>query len=245
MKYSPYSASRIALWNQCPRSFKYSYIDKIPREPQDDTPLKKGFCTHLFLENHTAKFSKEKILKEIKKEKIPKEIVIESKRIYNDFIQSSLGKKIFSYFPLGAELDVGLKIENKNIVTCDFLDPDCVFRGKIDYVCVDRETDKVFIIDWKTGKDRSAGQFAQKPDQLIYYAAWYFHNFPVDEIELMYVFVEHGTFSTYTMKRENLNTYIKFLLKNIRNIEVDSRFEKHITKLCDYCGWKKYCDGDR
>lgn len=244
MKYSPYSASRISSWNQCHRRFKYSYIDKVPREPMDDTPLKKGFCTHLFLENHTAKFTKEKLLKEIKKEGIPDDIVEESKRIYKDFIDSQLGKKVFSYFPLGAELEVGLKIENGNIATCDFLDPDCLFRGKIDYVCVDKETNKVMVIDWKTGKDHSAGKWAQKPDQLIYYAAWYFHNFPVDEIELMYIFVEHGTRSSYVMTRKDLNKYIKFLLKNIKNIETDTAFKKNISVLCDWCPYKKHCDSD-
>jgi len=244
MKYSPYSASRIASWNQCHRRFKYSYIDKAPREPSDDTPLKKGFCTHLFLENHIAKFSKEKLLKEIKKEGIPDDIVRESKRIYKDFVNSQLGKQIFSYFPLGAELEVGLKIENGNIVTCEFLDPDCLFRGKIDYVCVDKETDKVMVIDWKTGKDRSDGKYAQKPDQLIYYAAWYFHNFPVDEIELMYIFVEHGTKSSYVMTRKDLNKYIKFLLKNIKNIETDTTFEKNISALCNWCPYKRHCDSD-
>ena len=244
MKYSPYSTSRIALWNQCPRKFKYNYIDKVPREFKDDTPLKKGFCVHLLLENKIKKYAKDYLKKLIKKENISDDIIRESKKIYRNFIESPLGKEIFSYFPLGVELEVGLKIEDKQLVTCEFSDQDCLFRGKIDYVCVDKETNKVMVIDWKTGKDKSEGTFKQSPDQLIFYATWYFHNFPVDEIELMYIFVEHGTKSSYTLKRENLKTYIRYLLESIQKIEADDKFEKHIGPLCNWCEYKKHCDED-
>jgi len=245
LKYAPYSASRISLWNSCPRKFKYNYIDKIPKEPRDDTPLKKGFCTHLFLENHTANLGKERLLKEISREKIPNEIVQESKKIYKKFVDSDLGKKIFSYLPLGTELEIGLKIQGGKIQTCDFLDPGCLFRGKIDYICVDKENDKVYVIDWKTGKDKSEGPYKQKPDQLIYYAAWYFHNFPVDELELEYIFVEHGTSSSIKLVRDKLDLYLKVLLNNIKSIENDNSFDKIEGPLCNWCEYRDHCIRDQ
>ena len=244
MKYSPYSVSRIALWNQCPRKFKYSYIDKIPRDIKDPYHLHKGFCTHLFLENHITKMSSKDLVRQIKRENISNDVVEESKEIYKRFIKGSLGERLLSYYPLGTEVEVGLKIDNKKLVTCDFLDSDCIFRGKIDYICVDRDTDKVYVIDWKTGKDKSSGDFSMTPDQLIYYAVWYFHNFPVDEITLMYVFVEHDTKSEFIIKRDALNTYIKFLLRNINNIEKDTSFNKIQNALCYYCEYKGHCIND-
>lgn len=244
MKFSPYSTSRINLYKQCPRKFKYAYIENAPQDAADDYHLKKGFMTHLLLENHAFPLGKERIKKEIQNEEISETVIRDAKTIYKNFIKTELGKEIFSYFPVGAEVEVGLKIEGGKIETCEFSDPKCFFRGKIDYICVDRGSDKVKVIDWKTGKDRSSGSYTMSPDQLMYYAVWYFNNFPVDEIEIMYVFVEHGTKLNHILKRESLNEYTKMLLKNIKEIESDVRFEKNEGPLCNYCSFKTFCQMD-
>ena len=46
-----------------------------------------------------------------------------------------------------AELELGITRDNE---PCNFSDPECYFRGKIDLLNV--EGDTAFIIDWKTGK---------------------------------------------------------------------------------------------
>jgi len=247
MKYAPYSASKLGLHKQCPRKFKYRYIDKLPSEFEFSEATTKGGIMHLLLE-HYAKPLKERI-QEIKKDKrltssefFSKEMVASCIADIEKFNKSDLGKEIFSYQNLVNELKIGL---DKRLKPVDFYDNDVVmFRGMIDAIFVNTEDDVVHIIDWKSGGDKSTGQYKQTPDQLLQYAAFYFNKFPIDTIKIRYVFVEHCTESTYTLTRDNLEKYNKFLVKNIIKAEQDNIFDKIEQPLCNWCEFRDHCISD-
>ena len=52
MKFAPYSFSRLATHKNCPRKFRYSYIDKIPSGRVDRTAVLKGAAVHSIIENY-------------------------------------------------------------------------------------------------------------------------------------------------------------------------------------------------
>jgi len=245
MKYSPYSASSLAVFQQCPRKFKYAKIDKIPVEFQKTEALLRGSGVHYLLE-HNEKPLKEKVNGLWKtEEEITKELIKQSVSIYKDFQNCEYYDFFFNKCKtLARELPVALKIENGKLVPCEFLDKNAIYRGYIDAVFVDEETDMVYIVDWKTGKDKSEGTYKQSPDQLIYYAAWYFNKFPVDKVTLMYVFVEHCTKLDYVLERENLDRYTKMLLTNILKVEKETEFPKVDSALCQYCDFLEICQKD-
>ena len=244
MKYSPYTASSLGTFNQCPRKFKYNKIDKIPVEFVMTPALIKGKIVHSFLEHDTLSL-KDKIEK-LKSEKLlDKELIKEGLSIYNTFRKTTFSETLFGYKHLGSELKISLKIKDKQIVPCDYTDKDAMYRGMIDSVFVDEDTDIVYIVDWKTGKDKSTGEYRQSPDQLMYYATWYFNTFPVDTIKILYAFVEHeDAYLEFTLTKDRLSYYNTMLLRNIKKVETETEFPKEESALCDFCDYFDYCIKD-
>jgi RecB family exonuclease len=245
MKYNPYSASALGLFNQCPRKFKFYKIDKVKIPWIRTDALVRGELVHLLLEYYDKdiNFQIQEIKKLQKKDTaINKDLIKESFNIYKRFKNTDLGKKLLSYKSLGREMKIALKIQDKILTPCDYSNKDAIFRGMIDSIFVDIQTDEVFIIDWKTGKDKSEGDYKQSPDQLLYYASWYFTNFPVDKISIMYVFVEHeNKYLKYELTRDRINYYNKMLLSNIAEVEREKEFPKIETALCDWCDYQDHC----
>lgn len=247
MLYNPYSPSKIGSWESCPRKFKYRYIDKIKTPRLDKDYFTLGHIVHSLLE-HSDKNTKEQIefIKHdrdiIRSEFYTKDMVKKCFGIYNKFKNTSLGETLLSYKPLGKELSVAL---DKKLKPCDYNDKNALFRGYIDAVFGNEETDEIFIVDWKTGSDKSEGMYKQSPDQLLMYAAWYFNKMPVDKLIITYVFVEHEDKKmTFNLTRDNIDKYNKLLINKILRIEKDKVFDKTISRLCDDCEYKEHCDAN-
>jgi len=247
LKYAPYSASKLAVFDQCKRKFKYKYIDKIKTPFKPSVALTKGNIVHSFLEHHELSLA-DKILK-IKKEKqiiespfFTKELIKECVNIYTNYLATKQGQDNFNNKTLGNELKIAL---NKKLEPCEYYSPDALFRGFIDRIDVDLNTDIVYIKDYKTGKNKSEGPYKLTFNQLMYYAAWYFAKFPVDTIIIKYDFVEHNH-EPYDkiLTRENLTKYKKFLVKSILGPEKCESWNKNITPLCDWCDFQRHCDMD-
>lgn len=244
MKYNPYSSSKISKFYQCPKSFEYLYIQKIKIPKKDSEALLKGNIVHTLLQFHelslSEKINKLKQDKEIHKSIFyTKEMIKDCVNIYNNFINSETGKRLLGYKKIAVEIGCGL---DKKLLTTDYKNGE-LFRGYIDRVSVDIDTNIVYISDWKTGKDRSDGMFSQDPDQLIYYSTWYFETFPVDKIIINFVFVEHYNKALeYILTRENLPKYKKLLLTKISGIEKCEEFAKNETVLCQWCDYLEICN---
>lgn len=243
MKYNPYSSSKIQKFYICPKSFEYCYIQKVKIPKKDILPLVRGLIVHKLLQYHELNLP-EKILK-IKEDKeisksahFTKDVMKECIGIYNSYIKTDIGKEFFNYKKLATEIGCGLDTKLKST---SYLGGE-LFRGYIDYICVDVSSNIVHILDYKTGKDKSGGMYAQTPDQLIYYATWYFENFPVDTIVINFVYVEHqNAILRHTLTRENLSKYKKLLLVNIKNIESCEEFVKNEGPLCEWCDYLEMC----
>ena len=111
-------------------------------------------------------------------------------------------------------------------------------------IIIEKTNPIVRIVDFKTGADRSQGQYKQKPDQLMNYASYWFTKFPVDTIIICYVFVEHNTTLEYTLTRDKLKAYNKALIAPIVKAERATSFPKELSPLCNFCEFYSHCNDD-
>ncbi len=223
MKFAPYSFSRISTYQQCPRKFKYKYVDGADKEPVNLQPVLKGGCIHHILE-HYPKQSTHKLQPQYQ-------------HIVDKFLSTNLGKRLM-FRESTREYDFGLTEE---LEPCAYSN-DAMFRGSVDYLYFDE--DVLHLIDWKSGKHRDLRW--QSFDQLMFYAVYFFIKFSkLQKIHVHYVYVEHDTLpNSLPMDRAHLDRYKLNLLENIHNIENDETFTKKKTKLCDWCEYSMHCDGD-
>lgn len=220
MKYAPYSFSKLNTHNQCPRRFKYQYIDKIPQEERDVTPLLKGGAVHSILENFPEP-SKHKLSEKYQ-------------YIVDNFMKSDIGQK---YLTRDSVREHSFAITDK-LEPTNYGNKESIFRGHIDYICLDN--DCINLIDWKTGKYRE--EKYQDFNQLLFYAIYFFYSYPnVNNIRISYVYVEHDLENSITLERQYLNNYVNSLLEMIEKTETDTEFEKNKTELCEYCPYKNHC----
>jgi predicted RecB family nuclease len=157
-----------------------------------------------------------------------------AKKIVQDFVVSEIGKYYLEDIELiGEEVEFGLDIKLKPV---SYNAKDAIIRGKIDKII--RKNNKYIIVDWKTGKFPE--QQYHDNGQGIMYALWFFREYKgVDEIEMTYVFVEHGKEHKYTFKRKYLQNYATTYSNKITKIEKCEDYVKNITNLCEYCDYRK------
>ena len=117
MKFAPYSFSRLATHKNCPRKFRYSYIDKIPSGPVDRTAVLKGAAVHSIIENYPNESSHK--------------LAPDYKHIVDKFIRTRLGEKYLTQESI-REFDFGLR---SDLSACEYHDKDVFFRGSIDFIC--------------------------------------------------------------------------------------------------------------
>ncbi len=202
---------------QCPRKFKYSYIDKLPRKNTDKTALYKGLALHNILEKYP----------EVGTHKLTTK--------YQYIIDKFLKSKYIHYLKRQSVKELGIGLS-------DTLEPmsyskKAMFRGYIDYFTI---IDGVMhILDYKSGKLKEHKY--QDFTQLMYYAIYMFKKYTkLDTIKLSYVYIEHDVDNSITLKRKYLHNYTKDLLTTIKEVEI-SEYNKTKTLLCKFCDYQDFC----
>ena len=229
LRFAPYSHSKLGTYSTCPRKFKYSVIDKAPRDPSPTEALTKGRAVHRLLEKYPE---------------VPDSIATtadqaDHQNIVRQFANSSLGQKYLHEGQSCRELKFGL---TRDFEPTSYYDRDAMFRGSIDYVL--RHGDQLHLIDWKTGKAKD--QRWQEYDQLIRYAVYFFVRFPsIQDIRISYVYVEHDDHENpMVLSRKYLDKYKSDLADKIQECEEDTEFPKTPNKLCDFCDFRTHCSTD-
>lgn len=214
---SKYSFSKLDLFKQCKRKYKYRYIDKLSGDLILPA-LVKGKRVHSLLEHFGSDFKPDF--------KATESELQEVYDIYNRFIKSNLGKEILA--PRSVR-EFHIKFDSDLKPT--FLKPK--FEGYIDRVNVG---DSIELIDFKTGKFKES----QNYDQLSIYATWFLQKYPkFKSVKLRYVYVEH--LKENTMDFSDFESVKNKVLNTIKQIESESAFDRNITPLCDYCDFKSIC----
>lgn len=227
MKYNPYSYSKISVYNQCPKKFKYKYIDKVKVPYVYSEPLIKGGCIHSILEYHP--------------DKSPHKHQEKYQYIVDNFLDTDLGREIFMYDGK-CEIDFGL---TRKLEPCDYYNKEALFRGSVDRMLYNESQNKMILLDYKSGNIPDEKYMSYK--QLSWYALYFFIKYPkLENIQISYVYVEHNEKErSLTFSRNNINELKIDLLKNITNIEVTNDFSTNTSSLCEYCEYQEHCESER
>jgi len=234
-RFTPYSHSKISSHQQCPRKFKYYYVDKVPHPKVPQIHFDKGKLIHMMFEfdGNLKKIQEQREYKDIIKHGlVKKEDIIAYFKVYKSFRKNS----IFSRKVLFKELSIGI---TSNFDKTGYSSKDAMFRGYIDAVFLDEASDTPIIVDWKTGKDKTKEQ--QSWQQLLFYGTALFKLMPYDKIVLLYAYVEHDHVLTKVLHRKDLPKYEKALMDTVFTVESDFVFPKIESPLCNYCDFQEHC----
>jgi len=226
MKYSPYSASKLGCYKDCPKKFQFKYVDKVEIFQEEKPFFEKGSYIHYELEYHnrpepepfkfklsssTEKAKYKAIAEKVKK--LPKVKGLLER-------ENSVREQEFS-------INVELGTTN---------DKDLLLRGYIDYYLIAGDT--AIIVDWKTG-----GYYPKKAgDQLKLYAMWMFlHNENINTIRTSFYYVEHDKETVFIYKREDFNDITEYFINIINNIEGTEKFKERMSGSCTWCDYQNMC----
>lgn len=131
MPTKPYSFSKLSTHVQCPRKYKYAYIDKAPEDQDVDiTALLKGRAVHSIIENYPNKSTHAWAPK--------------YQHIADKFFRTSLAKKYLT-IPSTREHKFGI---SKKLEPTEYNDKEALFRGLIDYITIiDKYEEEILTVE--------------------------------------------------------------------------------------------------
>jgi len=223
-----FSYSRIDTYNSCPAKYFYSYILKEPRSTNSAALL--GNIVHSVLEN-TLENEKELNLEELQNEYNNNIISWDPDKIVsNELI--SVGKIILDNF-YDENQDTKFNIIDKEM-EFDFIIGSYRIRGFIDRV--DLFGNRIYIIDYKTGKWEVALKDVATNLQLGIYALAISNVFPDKEVYAELYYLRSGKKKGHFFTDEDISVVKERLVKNIQKIINDNNFTPTTnTRICSYC----------
>ena len=251
IEYGPYSPSRIEV-SSCPHRFYREYIAKDVEEDKSKA-ANRGTVVHEMLEIITRGWINDTPLKgsdvqKILPEKLAEHLITNAEdrkdimRIVNAYIQNP-PEGINDI--VGTEENLALKFnqigDNEwELRECDWDDPNCFVRGKIDILQI--KDNVATIIDHKTQLyiPKNLGTF-----QMGFYA-WLVKKFYpfVKEVKTVLHFC-HYNLNTYrgpfTWTEEDLNYIESEMMVAIKTIESIEEFKEIAGQYCVYCPVKSEC----
>jgi len=116
--------------------------------------------------------------------------------------------------------------------------PSINYRGYIDRISIE-SNGLVRIIDYKSGKRINE---PAKDKQLSSYAIWALDKFQLDKIEIAFAALKYGKISSAIIKRSQIPHIKNSLLNDVNQIMAAKSFKANPSMLCDWCGYNPICD---
>lgn len=245
VKYGPYSPSRIDT-GACPKRFYHEYIAKDIGDTSN-AASRRGNVIHETFEEITKGWLEEKPLSWKEVEEIIQKKIAEYKVIEEDAIETSFraADAYMNNAPAnlehitGTEEHLALTWKDGEWVECDWNDPECVVRGKIDLLQIDGT--RATIIDHKTQFNYElADTFQMK------FYAWMvqkFYPFVTEINTVLHLARPELNFYTSPVRWElnDLSMIESLIMGRIRGIESLEEFPAIPSDHCKYCSLKLDC----
>ena len=224
------SYSQFALWEQCPYSWKLTYVDKaIPFTDNIYTMF--GTAMHEVLQEYLKVMYSESIV-EADKLLLNEELEDRMKKTFMEIRQKNGGEEFCTKAQMVEFYNDGLKIidffkkkrnqyfskrgyELIGIETAlDYdLPNNLKFRGFIDLIIKDTVRNRIKIIDIKTstwGWNKYQKMDKNKTDQLLLYKSFYSkqHDVPMDRIDVEYFIVKRKLYENTDFPQKRIQTFI-------------------------------------
>ena len=246
-----YSHSRLNTFEQCPKKFKFKYLDKIIPSVETSIEAHVGKSVHEALEW---------LYKEIKNEKLPAldEVLLEYKKSWDKEWDPNMKNptKRFStdeHYNRGIRFlleyymkhkpfdDNTLDIEKKIIIILDE-EGKYKLQGFIDRLVYNLETEEYEIHDYKTSGNLPNSEKIEKDRQLALYSIAIKEKFGHDkEVALVWHYLAFNRRIYSKRTNEQLDQLKKDTIELIENIESTKEFPPKKSALCNWCEYKAIC----
>lgn len=112
-----------------------------------------------------------------------------------------------------------------------------VLRSILDLVLAN-ERREVHLIDFKTGNPRYVNEEQLQTYSLPILGSPQHNGSPV---KCSYLFLRDGSVRSFQMRRDECDAVVTRIMDIVRTIEADQMFEPNVTRLCDWCGVRRFC----
>ena len=246
-----FSPSKLGTYQDCPRRYRYRYVDKIKRAEQSVEAFV-GTCVHRALEElyngvlHGKVLSEPDVLAffDAQWEKNWSEAVVIRDKRYAREDWKKLGREALSLYyraqaPFDREKTVGL--EKRMGFTLEAASGPCRIEGFIDRLALAQ--DGAFEIhDYKTGKSLPAQEELDADWQLAIYDIAVRHAWPdVKDVRLVWHYLRHGKTLVSTRAPADLEALKADIARLIDAIAADHEFAPRESPLCGWCEYRDLC----
>jgi putative RecB family exonuclease len=248
---SAYSFSRVSTFEQCPRRYRYRYVDGV-REAFRGVEAFVGQQIHSTIEwlfsqrlcsadpslEQAVRYYCDVWDRDAVAEGPPIRVVRGDQSI--EFYRRGGADLVARFWrerfvpdrleTLAVEMEFSVRLARAH-----------AFRGFIDRVARD-DAGTIHLIDYKTGR-RAPSRFAGKEaDQLRSYAVAWFLDHPTDRLELVLDFVQPGALLRERISRAEAIEFERALAARISELGQATVFPTKPGVLCQWCGFNDLCE---
>lgn len=236
------SASSIKTYDQCPRKWKFTYLDKAPKKDHDYFEL--GNLCHKTLELFHANYMKDTKQSFGTLSKLMSACFLDAKKeVPNVKIEIKNEAKILLLDYLKSVINSGMPNVQATELPFNFqIGDDILIRGFIDRL--DLTEDGTFhIIDYKTTKNPRY----LEPMQLLIYGLALQRNYPeIEKFRASYILLKHnGKLKDYNFTKEDLVQVEKEIMHYGQTIRNENEWLPMPSRLCDWCDFKELCEAHK
>jgi len=234
------SYSRLSSYDKCPRKFKYAYLDGHPttsgRAAQVGKLVHEVIADYLRVKSALGGTIQTDVADIVSGLTRVADRMKEEKEIDMDISANDMDvffRGFCALYPrINTDMIAGIEIEKNfdiNGYTC---------KGVVDLVLQD-ENGKINIIDYKTGRPGYVDDL-----QLILYSMPYIEEYPGQAIAGAFAFLREPSIRRVDISPSMANNSRDIVVGRVEEIEADERFERKRSRLCDFCEFRRLCDGD-
>ena len=247
-----YSHSKVSTYENCPRKYKFQYIEHEEQDIQETIEVFMGKRVHETLEKlykdkkYKKLISKATLLKFYKNnwEKEISDDVLVVKKDLTAKNYKKMGMKFIEdyydkYKPFNQLTILGLETQDRMT-----LKDGNSWHVRIDkFACDDKGN--YYVCDYKTNATMKDQEEADEDRQLAMYSIWVKDKFKdcklVKLVWHMLAFNKEAISERTDEQLEKLENEVIALIKKIETATKENDFPTNVTGLCNYCGFKSRC----
>ncbi len=242
--YAPWSVSKAALAQKCPKAFRFRYVDQLPSV--SGTEARVGTVVHRSLElqlqgtppdqAETQAIGESSDLTSVEAEKV--RTFYEACTSYVKRIETFKAK-----YPIAREFHEVRWAIGADGGPADYNDPKALMRGAVDHALMTDDRHKtVYIIDHKTGRRKHMDEFGR---QLDTYAVFAVSNTETGAVKPGIHFVKDAQLEWATLRARDytvkvLRPWLANYLAAVANSRGD--FQPKPQVLCGWCDYLPRCE---